>query len=166
MSATIAVGTAIARRPPRRSQRARLTHWAPDLGSGGKALVGPGVGVAGAREPAVREAAHPLPVHPGLLAAAPQRCSPEPDDLVTECGHQVDVARHRVVREMSAHDGAKPASLQLEGPVATRHQRGLDLLELARHAFLDRSTPDRETAVLGLPAHVREAEEFERLGST
>src|SRR5439155_2033637 len=62
--------------------------------------------------------------------------------------------------------GAKPASLQLEGPVATRHQRGLDLLELARNAFIDRSTPDRETAVLGLPAHVREAEEVERLGAT
>src|ERR1700677_4898938 len=29
-----AVGTPVARRPPRRSQRARLTHWAPRLGSG------------------------------------------------------------------------------------------------------------------------------------
>ena len=39
----IAVGTAIAGRPPRRSQRARLTHWAPALGSGVKARGWPGM---------------------------------------------------------------------------------------------------------------------------
>ena len=39
----IAVGTAIAGGPPRRSQRARLTHWALALGFGGEAVVGPGV---------------------------------------------------------------------------------------------------------------------------
>ena len=39
--AAVAVGTPVARRPPRRSQRARLTHWAPALGDGGKSLLGP-----------------------------------------------------------------------------------------------------------------------------
>jgi hypothetical protein len=39
----IAVGTAIAGRPPRRSQRARLTHWAPALGSGVEACGWPGM---------------------------------------------------------------------------------------------------------------------------
>ena len=34
----VAVGTALAGGPPRRSQRARLTHWAPALGNGVKAL--------------------------------------------------------------------------------------------------------------------------------
>jgi hypothetical protein len=58
----IAVGTALAGGPPRRSQRALLTHWAPDLGSGVEALVGPGVHVAGGREPSFRVAAHLLPV--------------------------------------------------------------------------------------------------------
>jgi putative transposase len=51
---SIAVGTPVGRRPPRRSQRARLTHWAPDLGSGGESLVGPGVGVVDSRDPPVR----------------------------------------------------------------------------------------------------------------
>ena len=46
---TDAVGTPVARRPPRRSQRARLTHWAPRLGSGVKAAVGPGMQDAGLR---------------------------------------------------------------------------------------------------------------------
>src|SRR5207247_3818133 len=31
-------------RPPRRSQRALLTHWAPDLGASVESLIGPGMG--------------------------------------------------------------------------------------------------------------------------
>ena len=58
---------------------------------------------------------------------------------------------------MSAHDGAKPASLFLDGPVAASHQRGLDLLELGRLAFLDRSPPDREVSVPPLRAVMHEA---------
>ncbi len=34
----VAVGTAIADRPPPRSQRALLTHWAPPSGSGVEAM--------------------------------------------------------------------------------------------------------------------------------
>ena len=40
---TIAVGTALTGGPPRRSQRALLTHWAPALGADVKACVGEGV---------------------------------------------------------------------------------------------------------------------------
>jgi hypothetical protein len=36
----IAVGTALTGGPPRRSQRALLTHWAPALGTNAKAHVG------------------------------------------------------------------------------------------------------------------------------
>src|SRR6266516_8044146 len=39
----IAVGTALASGPPRRSQRALLTHWAPTLGADVEALFGPGM---------------------------------------------------------------------------------------------------------------------------
>ena len=45
----VAVGTPVARRPPRRSQRARLTHWAPALGGGGESLLGPWMHDAGLR---------------------------------------------------------------------------------------------------------------------
>ena len=40
---SVAVGTAVAGRPPHRSQRAELPHWAPALGDGGESLLGPGV---------------------------------------------------------------------------------------------------------------------------
>ena len=43
LTATIAVGTALAGGPPHRSQRALLTHWAPALGGGVEARVWPGV---------------------------------------------------------------------------------------------------------------------------
>ena len=42
-SRSVAVGTAVAGRPPHRSQRAELPHWAPALGDGGESLLGPGV---------------------------------------------------------------------------------------------------------------------------
>ena len=39
----IAVGTPVARRPPHRSQRAQLAHWALASGPDVKALAGPGM---------------------------------------------------------------------------------------------------------------------------
>src|SRR5215216_5298287 len=123
----IAVGTALAGGPPRRSQRALLTHWAPDLGSGVEALVGPGVHVAGGREPSFRVAAHLLPVEAVSLAAAPKRPIPVPHELVAEGRHLVDVARDRVVGEVASHHRPEPASLCLDGPVAALHQQDLGL---------------------------------------
>jgi len=43
----IAVGTAVADGPPRRSQRALLAHWAPPLGLGVEPRVRPGMQGAG-----------------------------------------------------------------------------------------------------------------------
>jgi len=45
--AEIAVGTALAGGPPRRSQRALLTHWAPALGLGVEPLAWEGMHHAG-----------------------------------------------------------------------------------------------------------------------
>src|SRR6266487_7005964 len=103
MSVIIAVGTVLAGGPPRRSQRALLTHWAPDLGASVESLVGPGMCDAGGREPSVRVAAYPLPVEAVSLAAAPERPVPESHDLATEGLHLVDLAGHGVVGEMASH---------------------------------------------------------------
>src|SRR5437773_4259832 len=103
-STIIAVGTALAGGPPRRSQRALLTHWAPDLGAGVESLVGPGMGDADGRERSLRVAAHPLPVEVVSLTAAPERPVPESHHLGSEGLHLVDVAGHGVVGEMASHD--------------------------------------------------------------
>src|SRR6266542_2005208 len=162
-AATIAVGTALAGGPPRRSQRALLTHWAPDLGASVESLVGPGMGDVDGREPSVRVAAHPLPVEAVSLAAAAERPVPESHDLATEGLHLVDVAGHGVVGEMSSHDAREPASLCFEGPMASSHQQGSDLAQLRRHSLRDRLSQQQEAPVLGRRAVVREAQELERL---
>src|SRR5213082_2044799 len=95
-------------RPPRGSQRALLKHWAPDLGSGGESLVGPGMRIANCSEPSIRVSCHPLPVQAGLLAAALKRPAPLPHELLAEGGHLVDVAWDRVVGEVSPHHRHEP----------------------------------------------------------
>jgi len=65
----VAVGTAIADRPPHRSQRALLTHWAPPSGSGVEALIGIGVQNAGCRNPPVHQRVEAIPTHLRTLAA-------------------------------------------------------------------------------------------------
>jgi hypothetical protein len=70
-SSWIAVGTAVADRPPRRSQRARLTHWALASGANVKAHARPWMLDAGGWYPSGIEAVHALPRHAGALASAP-----------------------------------------------------------------------------------------------
>ena len=71
LSPGIAVGTAVADRPPRRSQRARLTHWALALGASVKAHARPWMLDAGDRYPSGSEAIYALPRQAGALASAP-----------------------------------------------------------------------------------------------
>ena len=78
---SIAVGTPVARRPPRRSQRALLTHWAPPLGESVEAGVRPGMRDLKKRQPPVSQAPHPLPGQSRALAATPKRHEPVPHRL-------------------------------------------------------------------------------------
>ena len=110
-----AVGTALAGGPPHRSQRALLTHWAPTLGTTVEPHVGPGVMIAGAREPGVGDAIHTLPGDVAALASTPKRLSPEPDHLGPEPPHRLAVGRHRVVGEVATHHGCQPCPLDIEG---------------------------------------------------
>ena len=88
----IAVGTALAGGPPRRSQRALLTHWAPALGTNAKAHVGKGMHNTGVREPSSLKAIHPRPADPRALAATLKRLVPEPGQLGTKGGNRRAVA--------------------------------------------------------------------------
>jgi hypothetical protein len=68
----IAVGTPVARRPPHRSQRALLTHWAPALGKNAKPLEP----LEGRRvtDPGQREIASDQPFHAGPKSAVHSGC--------------------------------------------------------------------------------------------
>ena len=78
----VAVGTirvdTDANRPPHRSQRAELPHWALISGSNSKARLRPGLDNAGRGKPSINEAIHARPVEPPALArrrsARRQRC--------------------------------------------------------------------------------------------
>jgi hypothetical protein len=159
----IAVGTALASGPPRRSQRALLTHWAPTLGAGVEALFGPGMRKARGLEPSGREAVHPSPVHARALAAAPKRPIPVPRRLGAEGRHRVDVAGHGVVGEVTPHHARHPAPLLGDGELPAAPKLGFYLLQLCPHPLLDSDAPKPEASISGLPAQVREAQEVERL---
>ena len=108
--------------------------------------------------------AHPLPGHPVALAAAPQqRPVPAPRDLFPD-RTQHDAAREARHGGVPAHHAAQPLSLLWDGPVTALHEQGVHLTQLGRHSLRDRLAPQREPPRSRLPAHVREAEEVERLG--
>ena len=134
----IAVGTALAGGPPRRSQRAELPHWAPASGSGIEALARPGMDDANGREPPGLQTVHALPVEATALAAATKRLEPVPDHLRPERPHGMKVARHGVVVGMASHHACEPPSLFGYGLVPTSLQLGFHLLELGPHPFCDR----------------------------
>ena len=68
---TVAVGTALAGGPPRRSQRAELPHWAPASGAGVESHARPWMHDPGLGQPPGGEAVHAFPVQAGALTAAP-----------------------------------------------------------------------------------------------
>ncbi len=80
----VAVGTALSGRPPRRSQRAELLHWAPALGPKVEALVWIGMHDANWRDPCPDKTVHARPRHVGFLVAPVESAHPVPDDLVAE----------------------------------------------------------------------------------
>jgi hypothetical protein len=80
----VAVGTAIARRPPHRSQRAALPHWAPTSGHDAKPHIGEWMSQARGRQPAIDQPLHSLPWYPAILAPPPKRAMPVPGDMIVE----------------------------------------------------------------------------------
>src|SRR6266436_2671524 len=82
MSRRVAVGTAIADRPPHRSRRALLTHRAPPSGSGVETVTWQWMQYPDRREEAVGGAGELLPAHECTLAASFERLEPTPSHLL------------------------------------------------------------------------------------
>ena len=151
-------------RPPRRSQRALLTHWAPASGTNAKAHVREGMHHAGWRQPPGRQAVHAFPVQAGALAAAPQLRLPVPCHLGAERRHRLAVAGHGVVGAVPSHHAAQPPPLLGDRLMPALPQLVFDLCQLGPHPLRDRDAPHPEAPVPHLRADMREAEEVERLG--
>src|SRR6266436_9258146 len=84
----VAVGTAVADRPPHRSRRALLTHRAPPSGSGVETVTWPWMQYPDRREEAVGGAGELLPAHECTLAASFERLEPTPSHLGGLRAHQ------------------------------------------------------------------------------
>ncbi len=78
------VGTPVARRPPHRSQRAELPHWAPALGKDAQTLLRIGMPDLGVWEPAFDKPAQPLPIASGSLTPPVQALEPESTHIEAE----------------------------------------------------------------------------------
>ena len=104
---SVAVGTALASRPPHRSGRAELPHPAPALGHDADTLLGIHVTDVSGRNPAPFERRNPFPGDVGSLASPAQCLSPEPDQPIPEPLYRPDVEGHRVVLHVPRHDRAQ-----------------------------------------------------------
>ena len=160
-----AVGTALAGGPPHRSQRARLTHWAPASGTNVETGVWVWVQHAGRWQPPFREAGDAFPGRARALAAAPQRLVPVPGHLGVESPDRVDVAGHGVVGVVPSHHASQPLPLLRDGQMPPSPEFIFDLMQLGSHPLRGRGAPHHVAPAPGLAADVREAHEVERLRS-
>ena len=114
-------------------------------------------------EPVVGHLAHPLPGQRVLLAAAPQRPPPKPDDMITERAKRPRVGRHGVVGIVAGDDQLQPSPLLGDGLLHALAQFVLDLPQLRTSAVPPTFATDLEPALPGPSADVCKPEEVERL---
>ncbi len=136
----VAVGTALTGRPPHRSQRAGLPHWAPALDSDGESVDRIWVADSRFREPAVDVLLHAVPGDVGLVTAEVQGALPEPSDTPAKAVQRSNVERHAAVPHVSFHDTSEPLPDHWDRVVYPPSQLAFDLRELSPHSLLDRPT--------------------------
>ena len=129
-----------ANRPPHRSQRAELPHWALISGPDSKALLRPRMNNAGTRKPLLREPIHPRPVEAAALASSPKRLEPAMRNLRPEHVERLDVGWHAVIRVMTAQHSTQPFTLRDDRFMQTTTQFESDLMNLRRQPRTYRMT--------------------------
>jgi hypothetical protein len=157
----------IAHDPLHRSQRARLTHWAPPSGHHEQALVR--IGVA---NPCVREKAfYPLPETPPKLSlramsltSALKKSPPQPNDGLAKRARCRAVAGHTVIPHVSAHDATQVGPHLADGVMQSLAKLSFHFLQLAPHTLLLGLPKHDEFALSRLVATVRKAEKVKSLG--
>src|SRR5262245_56301884 len=85
-------------------------------------------------DPPPHEGVDPLPRGPVLLAAPPQRASPDGPDVEAEGREAVRVVRHGMVVEPAADHLLEPSPVLVDRLVPSSHELLLDLPQLGPHA--------------------------------
>ena len=78
----------------------RLLPWVFD----GEALIGPGMKGARSGKPVVGKFRHPIPRETVLLAAAPERSTPEVGHVMSERRERPTICGYHIVSEMAGND--------------------------------------------------------------
>ena len=166
-SKPVAVETALSSmgsgRPPHRSQRALLTHWALTSGSGEEARFGPGMRDADEGNPATDQFLHSRPVESGSLASASQRPIPVPVHFSTKCIDLAPVQGHRIVGGITAHHATQPRPLFGDRMVAPSGKLLFYFPEFRSLPLGHGSSSQLEPSCAVLPTDVGEAQEVEGL---
>src|ERR1700732_2734233 len=161
-SSTVAVGTRVSSRAPRTEPYGRLSRIRlPPRVCDGKAIARPRLEDNRFWKPGVHQLRHPFPRHPILLAATPQRASPEVGDMVPEHMQCMSIGWHCMIVEVAVDDVAQPFSLNRDRLVHAPPHLLFDHLELRSHAIRPGFPFDLEFTRAGLTADEGEAQEVE-----
>jgi hypothetical protein len=100
------------------------------------------------------------------MTPAPKRFQPVPRYLGAKGRYCIDIAGHSVVLEMTSYHTCKPPALQGNRLMSTKFELFFDLSQLCPHPLRDRDTPQPETPIPRLSAHMRETKKIKRLRPT
>ncbi len=126
----------VTRHPSHRSQHALLTHWAPALGSGVKAVQRLRMKNTNRRKEALQQNFKSLPRHTVALASSPKRSQPIPLYMLEEIIQTWPIAGHRIIVQVPLQDSFQPLSCFLYRLMQTPAQFLFDRLNLPLDTFL------------------------------
>ncbi len=142
----VAVGTAIAGRPPHGSVRAALPHTAPTLGVWREnEYVGAGAPIA-RRDPSLKEFSELGPGHSTVLAASANALVPATDDFAVKGLHGRAIAENGVVVGVTTHDPLERGADLIEGLMTSDQQQLTQFGQFGARSFRDRVAQWSEVA--------------------
>ena len=159
----VAVGTQVALRPPHRSQRALLTHWAPTSGYNVQAQVGVRMPYTGFREPAVNQSIHPLPIESIALAAAKQRLIPKAAQMIPESLKLSTVAWQSVISVVPEQHNTQPLTHNWDRTMKTPSEFYFKFHKLNSNPLADAMPVYGEFPISVLTTYMGKTKEIKRL---
>ena len=117
-------------------------------------------------KPVVGQLRHPIPRKAVLLAAAPERSTPEVGDVMPERRERPTICGYRIVSEVACNDLLQPVALIWDSLVHSQPQLRLDFLELRLQTVAPGLPLKLEESPARLTADEGEAQKSEGVRST